>query len=783
MYLLTAVRNLRKRLGYTFINILGLTMGVASCLVIFLIVRYELNYDGFYKLSDRTYRVYLHGLDYNPAISPGVAAPFRNDFPEAEQVTQVLYRNDVVVHIGNDAYREAKYAFADEHLPQVFDFHWLAGDPRTALKEPGTVVLTESLAKKYFGNTDALGRTINLYGHDDYKVTGVIQDMPGNTHVQFEFVASLVSIAQQFKDAGFYSIWGGSSLYCVLPQGYPASRIERRMKAFITTHWGKDLANEASLGLQPIRDIRFDQRFLHTNTYTTTSRQTYWGLAGIALFIIVIACINFVNLATGLAATRAKEVGVRKVLGARRPQLVWQFLGETAVIVFFCVGLGLTVASLAIPTVDRWLDIRVHGNELFDPAVLGLLGVLLVVVILLAGVYPAFVQSAFLPALSLKGVSRLGGQGLNLRKGLVVVQFAICQLLIIGTLVVAQQMDFFENQDLGFNKESVVSFPLPNGSSRAVMEHLFASDPGISAYSFSSGAPADGGNWGPFHSAALGMPKDEPVETMPVDERYIRMFDLKMLAGDTIAPKAAGDSLPRLVVNETLLQKLHLTPATAIGKRISFYGYDNVPIVGVVQDFQSESKHFKRRPCALFYDSSAFYMACIRIYPQNVQHTLAAIGKAWAGINPRGLFEYEFLDDHIAKMYTQEQKVYTAFRLFSVIAILIGCLGLYGLVAFAAVQRTREVGIRKVLGASIADIVFLFAREFIVLIGVAFVVAMPIAWMIMHQWLESFAYRIGIGWGLFAVAILVSFAIAAFTISWESIKAAVVNPVRSLRSE
>jgi len=555
------------------------------------------------------------------------------------------------------------------------------------------------------------------------------------------------------------------------------------MKAFITTYWGKDFAKESTLGLQPIRDIHFDQRFLHTYTYTTTSRQTYYGLAGIALFIILIACINFVNLATGLATTRAKEVGVRKVLGARRPQLVWQFLGETAVLVLFCIGLGLLTASLVIPTVDRWLDIRVHTEELFEPVVLGVLGGVLVGVILLAGVYPAFVQSAFRPALSLKGESKLGGRGLmNLRKGLVVVQFAICQLLIIGTLVVARQMDYFENQDLGYDKESVVSFPMPDGNSRTVIAQTLASEPGVTAYSFSTGAPANSGNWAPFHSTEFGLPKDEPTELKFIDERYIHMFGLTMLAGDTIRPKVAGDSVYRVVVNETLLGELHLNPAGAVGKQFNLMG-NNAEIIGVVQDFQSESKHQKRRPCVLLYDTGGFYRASIRIYPQALRETLAHVSKVWSGINPRGIFEYEFLDDYIASLYRQEQKVYTAIRLFSIIAILIGCLGLYGLVAFAAMQRTKEVGIRKVLGASIGNIVYLFTREFIVLIGVAFVIAAPVAWLIMHRWLESFAYRIGISWGLFAAAILVSFAIAAFTISWESIKAAVVNPVKSLRSE
>ena len=781
-YLLTGIRNIRKRLAYALINILGLTLGLASCLVIFLIVRYELSYDASHHLADRTYRVNLHALDYNPRVSPVVGPALRSYFPELEQMTQVFYIDDGLVKVGDQRFNEKGFAFADAHLPQVFDYVWLQGDARTALAEPNSMVLTESSAKKYFGSENAMGGVIKV-NDENYKVTGVIRDLPGNEHLQFHFLLSWETIRKDFGNYSFYSIPGGSFVYIVLPQGYSVSRIERRIKDFISANWGKDLAKEATLVLQPLRDIHFDQRYLHVSAYTTTSRQTYWALAGIAVFIIIIACINFVNLATGLAATRAKEVGVRKVLGARRPELIRQFLGETTVLVLLCVGLGLAAAGLLLPVLDTWLDIHVAAHELLEPRVLGMLAIVTVVVVLLAGLYPAFVQSAFLPVLSLKGVRMTGGQGLTLRKGLVVVQFAISQLLIVGTLVVARQMDFFQNRDLGFDKELVVNMDLPDSAKGAVFLQSLATNPGVSAYSLCSASPVHNNSFAPFHSVEMGMPKDDVTEIKVVDERYTRMFGLHMLAGDTISRRPPGDSVLRIVINQTLLSKLHLTdPAEAVGRRISFAGQTSL-IIGVVQDFQSESKHMKRRALGMLYDARMFYNVCVRLRPQGVQSTLTGIGKTWSRLFPSGLFEYEFLDDHIANEYRQEQKVYTAFRLFSAIAILIGCLGLYGLVAFAAVQRTREVGIRKVLGAGIPDIVLLFAREFILLIAVAFVVAAPTAWLVMHNWLQNFAYQIGIGWGTFVVAIIASFAIAAITISWESVKAAVVSPVKSLRTE
>ena len=577
---------------------------------------------------------------------------------------------------------------------------------------------------------------------------------------------------------------GGSFAYIVTPEKYPVQQIQKRIPAFIEKNWGKNIAQEARLPLQPLKDIHFDQRYLNNTISPTTSRETYWALSAVALFIIVIACINFINLATAQAIRRAREVGVRKVLGSTRSQLIGQFLGETALLVLVAVLLALIVAIIFLPEASVWLNIKIDVSNLVELPVIGLLTGIILIVILLAGLYPAFVQSAFRPVDSLKSKMPVSFRGLTLRKSLVVVQFAISQILIVGTIIIAYQMDFFQNRDLGFNKEAVISFAIPNTEKREVLRQQLRNNPGIKEFSFSSGAPVYNNSFTSFSSAELGLTKDDVTEVKFIDEKYTDLFDLKMLAGQKVFKPNEKDTVQQIVINEVLMQKLGIQePHKAIGKRIMLNGEDNATIIGVVQDFQSESKHKKRRACVLIYQPKAFYMASVKIHAAGMPKTIERIDKAWSALFPENLFEYEFLDDRIASFYKQEQNMYTAFKFFSIIAILIGCLGLYGLVAFSAVQRIKEVGIRKILGASLVDIITLFSKEFILLIVVAFIIAAPIAYYTMNSWLENFAYQINVEGWIFMVAIAVSFAIAAITIAFQAIKAAVANPVKSLRTE
>jgi len=783
-YLKIAWRSISRYKAYSIINISGLALGIASCLVIFLIVRYELGYDHFHRKADRTYRVTLHALDYNPSVSMAVAPALRNDFPELEQVSQVWYQSSGLVKVGPIAYNEKGYAYADEYFTHIFDYPWLAGNPRTALSNPNAVVLTESAAKKYFGDKDAMGQLINLDNQYDLKVTGVMKDLPGNSHLNFLFLVSFETVKKDipglFKN--FYAIAGGTT-YFVIPEKASIQQIHRRIPAFIEKNWGGKIAKEADLVLQPLTDIHFDKRYIDNSSGTTTSRENYWALSAVALLILLIACINFINMATAQALHRAKEVGVRKVLGSSRAQLIWQFMGETGVMVLLALILGILLTLFFLPKAALWLNLRIGVAELTQPAILILSALVTIGVILLAGLYPAFVQSSFRPLNSMKGNAGIAFRGLTLRKALVVVQFAISQILIIGTLVVAYQMDFFRNRDLGFNKEAVVVFRVPDRDKLDVLKQGLSTDPGVKDLSFASAAPAYNSGFAPLISPELGYTKDQVTEMKSIDEHFLDFFSIKTLAGTSISKKNENDTPRRVMVNETLIRQLGMNdPRQAIGKRIVAGGQQAV-IDGVVEDFQSESKHKKRRPCVLYYRERNFFMASVRLQPKAARQSIARIEKLWTGLFPKDLFEIEFLDEHIAAMYSQEEKEYTAFKLFSFIAILIGCLGLYGLVAFAAARRTKEVGIRKVLGASLPNIVFLFAREFILLIAIAFLIAAPVAYLTMHNWLESFAYQIHIGGGIFLLAIGVSFLIAGVTIAVQAVRAGLANPVTALKSE
>jgi hypothetical protein len=783
-FFLTAIRNIRRNVSYTLLNISGLALGIGTCIIIFLVVRNELSYDQYNSKADRTYRVTLNAIDFNPSVSMVITPTLRNDFPGLEAVTQVWFQQAGVLKVGEQRFNEKQYCFVDEYFMHVFDHHWLQGNPQTALSAPNSIVLTKSLAGKYFGKGEAMGQVIKLDNQFDLKVTGIINDPPPNTHLPFRFLVSFETIRKQIDpiNNGFYNIAGGFT-YLVTPPHYDINKLQKQMPAFIARHWGKDMAKEARLPLQPLTDIHYDTRYLHNSDMPTVSKESYWALGAVGLLILMIASINFINLSTAQSIKRAKEVGVWKVLGADRVQLVKQFLGETMVLVLVALLLGTLAATFFLSKANDWLSLNIGPNVLLQPQVLLFIIGITVVLILSAGLYPAFVQSAFKPVTTFKQQKTPEVRGFSLRKSLVVLHFIITQVLIIGTLVVAYQMDFFKNQDLGFKKEAIVSFFIPDSDKREVLQQQLQANPGIKDISCSSGEPSFNSRFAPFSAPDRGIDKDDVTELKYIDEHYTDMFGITMLAGEKMLRKDSADTLGHVVVNETLIHKLGIQqPNEALGVQFIGNGH-TLTITGVVKDFQSESKHKARRPVIIDYNPKRFFRISVALKPGHITQTMGSIEKTWKSLFPEEMFTYEFLDDRIASFYKQEQKLYTAFRFFVGIAILIGCLGLYGLITFAAIQRTREVGIRKVLGASLSNIVYLFSKEFIVLIVIAFLMAAPLAWYAMQNWLQNFAYHIQISAGIFITAIVASFVIAALTITSQTIKAAMANPVKALRSE
>ncbi|MES2808621.1 MAG: FtsX-like permease family protein, partial [Bacteroidota bacterium] len=748
------------------------------------IVRNELGYDNHSSKADRTYRVSIQGkLDFNANASTAIVPHMRIDFPQLEHATQLFYERNVEIKIGANRFAEKDLILGDNELSDVFEYQWLAGNAKTALSDPNSLVLTESIAKKYFPNNDALGKVVE-FGDKTAKVTGIIKNIPANSSLPVGMILTLSTYrnASRLIDAAFWNLPGGSFSYVVLPKDYPVETLKQQLPAFIKKYWGKDVDANVKLALQPLRDIHFDQRYIN-NIVTPTSKDTYYALIGVGLLIIITACINFINLATARAIKRAKEVGVRKVLGARRSQLIGQFMSEITIMVLISVALGVGLCAVFLSNANSWMSIEIAPIAILQPQILSWIVGITVLIILCAGLYPAFVQSAFQPVDSFKNSSIGKTYGFSLRKSLVVLQFSISQVLIIGTLVVASQMDYFRNQDLGFNKDAVISINMPNMEKSEVFKQQLAAMPGVKQMSESTGAPSYNDSFCPFTAPAFGVTENNVTEIKFIDENYMDMFGMTMLAGQKITKKIATDSLHKIVINETLMHKLSVQDPQKIVNQSIMVSGEPALVIGVVKDFQSESKHKKIRACVLEYTPGQFFVSSIKLDPKNMPATIAGIDKAWSALFPDNIFKYEFVDEHIAAMYKQEQKVYTAFQLFSYIAILIGCLGLYGLISFAAAQRTKEVGIRKVLGAPLHSIIGLFTKEFTVLIVIAFLIAAPVGYYVMHQWLQNFAYHITIGPAIFFIAIVSSLIIAALTTMHQALKAALVNPVKSLRNE
>ncbi len=678
--------------------------------------------------------------------------------------------------------------FTDRQFFKVFSYPWLAGNEE-ALARPNTVVLTRKLAEKYFGNwQSAMDQTLILDNVLTMTVAGILEDVPGNTDFPLGVVASMESLKNNSYNYNYYPSWNSTSsnfqVYTLLRDKSMETSVNNQLAQIAESNYKGRSNSIKTHYLQPLGDLHFDRRFEIFGNHVIT-RASLKVLTLVGIFIIVMACINFVNLATAQAVGRSREVGVRKVLGGSRLQLFMQVMGETGLLVFAAGLAAYGIATLCLPFIKHIASIN-ERLSLLTPEVIVFLVLLMIIVTLLAGIYPALIVSGYKPVLALKNkMSSANIAGISLRRGLVITQFTISQVLIIGTIVAVSQMNFVNKADLGFDKEAVLTMSANADSSVIPRLPAFKQDllniTGVQSVSFSSDVPSSENTWS--SNFAFDHKDDETFQvTMKfADEDYFNTFGLELLAG---RPYEKSDSIRELVINETLLNKLGLkNPHDAIGKDLRIGSKQWKPITGVVKDFKTNSLRENVKPLLITTLSSFYAISSVKLRSSNIPKTQEAIQAAWNRHFPEYAYSARFFEDSINRFYEQENQLSLLYKIFAVIAIVISSLGLYGLVSFMAVQKVKEVGIRKVLGASAGNIVYLFSKEFTLLIAISFLVAAPLAYWLMTNWLQDFAYRIRLGVGVFVLAIIISLVIAWMTVGYKAIRAALVNPVRSLRSE
>ncbi|WP_121355018.1 ABC transporter permease [Flavisolibacter nicotianae] len=812
-YFKTAFRSLTRNRNYTLINIAGLAVGIAVCMVIFMIIQFQTSFDNFHTHKDRICRVLTESHHANAGtVSYGKNVPFpmpqglKAAFPQLEQVAPVYASHNDELQVLDDNgtpvknFKEGSGVFyTSPSFFRIFNFPLLAGS-YASLNDPNNVLLTKEIAETYFGNwKTAVGKTIKLTGFYSMqaglfqfppvalKVSGILATIPANTDFQLKLVVAWGTDFTGDKQYGFAQPdWNGTSAdlgcYVLLPPGHSVDNFNHQLRAYARTVL--PAANKDNYVVQPLQAVHYDAEVGNFSN-KTIGHELVNVLWLIAAFILLIACVNFVNLSTAQAVNRAKEVGVRKVLGSNKSQLQIQFIAETFLIVISAVVLATALTTLALPFVNQLLELSLSFSLFHNPPIILCLLAVTVVVTALAGFYPSVVLSRFNPINALKSkVTVNTAKGISLRRGLVVFQFIVAQVLIIGTFIIVQQMDYFMDQPLGFDKDAIVTIPYRPDSTQDYLRQQLLSINGVKAVSFSSNTPAEDDNnkFTTFKFDNAIKDADFQAITKFADNEFVPTYKLQLVAGRNLQPSGWTKEF---LVNESFVKNLGLKkPEDILNKEVSMMGgLIKCPVVGVLKDFNDRSLRNHLAPLLIATNNTMYRQASIKLATTNIAATMQSIKKIWEQTFPNYVYEYRFLDEKIAGFYKQEVQLAQLYKLFAAIAIFLSCLGLYGLASFMAVQRVKEVGIRKVLGASAANIVYQFSKEFVLLVTIAFVIATPIAWYYMHQWLQSYVYRIDISWWIFAAGGLVAGIIALATISFQAIKAAKANPVKSLKAE
>ena len=796
-YFKIAWRNISRNTAFALINVIGLSLGLTCAIVIYTIVSHHLSFDNFHGDLGHKYRMVVYVENSSPYHSQWIPQPlgkaFANDFAFAEKVARTRDFSTVIVSLPEDKdnkkfNEEGVVEFTEAAFFEMFNFPMKVGSA-SELNKPNTALVTHSIAIKYFGVADAVDKVIRVTsrsGTADFRIAGVLEDFPANSH----FTRQIFLSYENLKDYGAWyasdESWGsfnsGMQCFVELKPNVTKEQVDAALPQLVDKYYKKDDGSGETYTflLQPMQEVHFDTKY-----GATFGEKNIWTLSITGFFMLVIACINFVNLATAQVLSRTKEVGVRKILGSLRIYIFMQFLVETGLIALFSVAVACVAAKLLLPSVSTLLSEKLSLHLVDQWQLPFFLVCVLVFVVIASGVYPALIMTRFQPASVLKQKFS-GGGSLSLRRVLITAQFVVSQILIICIIIINSQMTYSLTADLGFTKDAMVMIPIPTRDVTKIktLNARFAQVPGVQDISLCFESPgaavSDVGT-----SVRFGdRTKDEPWDLglKPADDKYVQTFGLKLIAGRNLLP---SDSTTEFLVNETFVKKLgYSSPDDVLGKMLYANGATmNGRIEGVVKDFHTYSFHSETAPVSISMDYKWFRNFAVRLDMAQAQKTLAEFDRMWSETYPDNIFSYQFLDDRIEGIYREDTAMLTLVQVAAVIAILISCLGLYGLVSFMAVRKTKEIGIRKVLGAGVSGIVWLFAREFALLIAIAFIAAAPLAWYAMDGWLQGFVYHIDISPLSFVMAVAITLLIAAITVSYHSMRAALANPARSLRTE
>jgi len=784
-YVKVAIRNVSRFKGYAAINIVGLAIGMAGCIIITLWVIDELSYDRFHSEGERIFRVIKDGgpderSNRSALTSPPIAPYIKENFPEVVLASRFGNWGNRVVICENESFMEPRYEHVDPEFFEMFSFQFVKGDPSTVFADMYSVVLTEATARKYFGDANPMGRTLSIEGNFDVTVTGVLADLPTNSSLQFDLLSPF-SLLSEFIGEEPFAAWGFNAFtsFVQLAEKESAAALAPKIVDLYSRH---ESDMDEGLVLQPLLEIHLDPSMRH-NYDGIGDRKYVYIFSALAVFVLLIACINFMNLATARSARRAREVGMRKVVGASRRSIALQFIGESILLSAVALLFALLLVEIYLPVFNELAGKELSlGNIQTGAMLMGLAAVVLVTGIL-SGSYPAVVISSLQPVMVLKGGAASGAKGALFRKILVVAQFSLSIVLIIGVMVVSRQVKYLHDRDLGINTDHVVSVRMVGDSNvqYPLLRDRILEAPGVISVTGSFDSPED-------ISSSPGCPEwdgklpgeDWPIRAEFVDFDYFETFQIELAAGRTFSRDFPSDSNEAYIVNEEAVRRMRIE--SPVGQNFAFWDRPG-KIVGVVKDFHFQPLHNKIEPIVFTMNPEWLSRIHLRIRPDNVAATMAAVEEIWKDLCPHYPFDYHFVDEDYDNLYRAERRMSVILGYFTFLAILIACLGLFGLASFMGEQRTREIGIRKALGATVSGIVIMFSREFTKWVLISSVIAWPVAYFVMRKWLENFAYRTELGWYSFALATVMAVVIAWITVAYQSIRAASANPVDSLRSE